>query len=243
VSGAPDCDREVLIAANRATVYGTIGRWLMHDVRSPAQAISLVGDLLDQPDTPPDSTLRDTLHAASARLNQCLQLLDHALRAAPGPAEPGPVALAAVIEQIAALHAGNHAGVRLDTAQAPLRSLPAVRGSEDRLAHALLNLVVNAHEAIVQRGRGTIRLSGRVAEDGRTVALVVEDDGPGTPAEMRDRLFEPFVTTKTGRPLAGLGLTVARWLVEDCAGSVRHEPAAHGARFVVDLATWRPSAA
>jgi C4-dicarboxylate-specific signal transduction histidine kinase len=131
--------------------------------------------------------------------------------------------------------------VRLDAAQAPVRSFPAVRGSEDQLGHALLNLVVNAHEAIVQRGRGTIRLSGRAGEDGRTVALVVEDDGPGTPAEIRDRLFEPFVTTKTGRPLAGLGLPVARWLVEDCAGSVRHEPAANGARFVVVLAIWRPS--
>src|SRR4029077_13392353 len=125
VSGAPEWDRGVLIAANLATVYGTIGRWLMHDVRSPAKAISLVGDLLDQPGTPPDSTLRDTLTAASARLNQCLQLLDHALRAAPVPAEPGPVALAGVIEQIAALHAGNHAGVRLDATQAPVRSFPA----------------------------------------------------------------------------------------------------------------------
>jgi len=232
----------VLIAANRAVVYGTIGRWLMHDVRGPAQAISLVGDLLDQGDTLLDSTVRDTLHSASARLQECLELLDRVLALAPSPAEPGPVALAGVIEQLAALHARNHAGVRLDAGPVPVRSLPAVRGSEGQLGHALLNLVVNAQEAIAERGRGTIRLSGRVAEDGRTVTLVVEDDGPGTPAEIRDRLFEPFVTTKAGRPLAGLGLPVARWLVEDCGGRVRCEPATHGARFVVELVTWRASA-
>ena len=236
-------DREALIAANRAAVYGTIGRWLMHDMRGPAQAISLVGDLLDQPDTLPDPTLRHTLHTASTRLQECMHLLDLALGLTPRPTERGPVALAGVIEQLVALHARNHAGVRLDTGSAPVQSLPAVQGSEDQLAHALLNLVVNAHEAIAQRGRGTIHLSGRVAEDGRTVRLVVEDDGPGTAAEIRDRLFEPFVTTKTGGRLAGLGLPVARWLVEDCAGSVRHEPASHGARFVVELATWRASAA
>jgi signal transduction histidine kinase len=232
-------DLEVLIAANRAVVYGTISRWLVHDVRGPAQAIMLVGDLLGQPDTLPDQTLTDTLRSASARLQERLQLLDHALRLAPPPAEPGPVAIASVIEHLAALHACNHAGVRLDVSETPARSFPAVRGSEARLAHALLNLVLNAHEAIIQRGRGTIRLSGRVAEDGGRVTLVVEDDGPGMATDVRDRLFEPFVSSKTGQLLAGLGLPVARWLLEESTGSVHHEAAPHGARFVVELATWR----
>ena len=132
--------------------------------------------------------------------------------------------------------------MRLDVAATPARSFPAVRGSEDRLAHALLNLILNAHEAILQRGRGTIRLSGRVAGDGESVTLVLEDDGPGIAAEMRDRLFQPFITSKTGRLLAGLGLPVARWLLEESTGSVHEEPAARGARFVVQLAAWRAAA-
>lgn len=239
MSEVPQRDREVLIAANRAVVSDTIGRWLVHALRGPVQAFSLVGDLLS-PNSPPDPVVRDTIGTAAIQLRERLDLLDRALRPAPRPSEPGPVALADVIGYLSALHACNPAGVAFDAAVPPLRSLPAVRGSEDRLAHALLNLVLNARDAIAGRGRGTIRLTGRAADDARRVTLVMEDDGPGVAAEVRDRLFEPFVTSKTGRLLAGLGLAVSRWLVEESEGTVRHEPQARGARFVVDLAAWTP---
>jgi signal transduction histidine kinase len=240
VSEVPQRDREVLIAANRAVVCETVGRWLVHALRGPVQAFSLAGDLLG-PGTVPEPAVCETIEESAVQLRERLDLLDRSLRPAPRPSEPGPVALAGVIGHLSALHACNPAGVVLDAAVPPLRSLPAVRGSEDRLAHALLNLVMNAREAIAGRGRGTIRLTGRADDDARKVTLVMEDDGPGVAAEVRDRLFEPFVTTKTGRLLAGLGLAVSRWLVEESEGTVRHEPQARGARFVVELAAWPPA--
>jgi two-component system NtrC family sensor kinase len=75
-----------------------------------------------------------------------------------------------------------------------------------------------------------------VRRSGGSVQLAVEDDGPGIDAQVRDRLFEPFVTTKEVGKGTGLGLAVCRGLVEAARGSIRlddsHRP---GARFVVDL--------
>ncbi len=70
----------LLVAANRAALYGTVARWLIHDLRGPAQALSLVSDLLEQGDTLEESSVRQTLAEASGRLRELLDLLDQVLR-------------------------------------------------------------------------------------------------------------------------------------------------------------------
>jgi signal transduction histidine kinase len=210
----------------------------MHEVRGPAQAISLVDDLLDQGDSLVDPTLQNTLHTASARLRDVLDLLDRALRPPATQREPEPIPIRQLLELLAAVHASNHGPLDFDQSGALATALPAVRGVEDRLAHALLNLLMNAHEALAGGVGTTIRVRARVVAGGRMVELAMEDDGPGVSAAVRDRLFQPFVTTKQGRPLAGLGLAVTRMLVEEVGGAVRHEPTGSGAKFVVELAVW-----
>lgn len=227
-----------MIAANRAATYGTISRWVMHDVRSPTQAISLVHDLLLQGDDLTDPMLQETLRTASGRLRKLLDLLDRALRFPLPHPEPEPLPVSQLVEPLAAVHATRHGPIGFDYSAALAPPLPAVKGIEDRIEHALLNLLLNAHEAVAEGRGSTIRLSGRAASNGRWVELVMEDDGPGVPAEVKDRLFQPFVTTKKGRPLAGLGLAVTKMLIEDLGGSVRHEPARSGASFVVQLPAW-----
>lgn len=230
-----DLDRRLAVAVNRAATYGTIGRWLMHDVRGPIQAMGLVGDLIDQGDTLAEPTLRDTLSTATDRLRDLLELLDRVLRL-PRPSEPGPLALRPLVEHLSAIHAAHHLPIELDAAGALSPQLPAVRAAEDALTHALLNLLLNAHEALSGGGGRRIRLSAETAAQGRKVELVMEDDGPGVAAEVQARLFEPFVTTKHHHPLAGLGLAVARELLEEWGGTIRWEG---GSRFRVELEVWQ----
>lgn len=205
----------------------------MHDVRGPIQAVGLVGDLLDQGDTLADPVLRDTLYTATGRLRDLLELLDRVLRPA-RHGEPEPIPLRQVLEHVAAIHAAHHIPIDLDAGAALSAVLPAVRGTEDALTHALLNLLLNAHEALAGGAGHTIRL--RAETNGAHVALIMDDDGPGVPASVRDRLFQPFVTTKQGHPLAGLGLAVARELLEEFGGTVRWDG---GSRFRVELEVWR----
>ncbi len=89
----------------------------------------------------------------------------------------------------------------------------------------LLNLLVNAEQAIGQDGRITIR--GRAA--GKMVELMVEDTGPGIPADEQERIFERFATGGAG---AGLGLAIVRDLVQAHGGEVSLE-SAPGAGTVV----------
>ena len=95
-----------------------------------------------------------------------------------------------------------------------------------------MNLLQNARDALVEAGlepEGRVRL--RV---GPGPELRVEDDGPGIGEELRERLFEPFVTTKTKG--TGLGLAISRKLVRGMEGELDLLPGGPGARFRVQLA-------
>jgi signal transduction histidine kinase len=96
---------------------------------------------------------------------------------------------------------------------------------------ALINFVDNALGAL--QGTGRIRLT--LEEDGEFLRLMVEDDGPGVPQADRERLFEPYFSTK--RKGTGLGLAIARRIAEDHGGEAFFEPLAKGSRFGLRLPT------
>jgi signal transduction histidine kinase len=100
----------------------------------------------------------------------------------------------------------------------------------------LLNLILNAGAAIATNGEaGAIVIRARVAS-ATQARIEIEDDGPGISPAVRDRLFEPFVTTKQVGEGTGLGLAVCRGLVESAGGEIGVD-ASHeaGARFYVVL--------
>ncbi len=234
-------DLSLLTAANRAVVYGAVARWLLHDLRGPAQALSLVLDLLQEGDATIDATLQQTLEDASGRLRGLLDLLDRTLRVPPADTKPGPIVLHEITNHLAELQRSSRSAVTLETESVRAAQLPAVGGVEEHLTHALLNLVVNANEALCDRRNGRVRMTAGIAPDGRTVSLLVEDDGPGVPPELMARLFQPYVTTKQGMSLAGLGLAVARHLLESSGGRIDYAPeaaGAPGARFMIELKVW-----
>ena len=92
-----------------------------------------------------------------------------------------------------------------------------------------VNLIVNAAEAMP--GGGAIRITATDADD--RVRIEVEDNGPGIPPEIRDALFEPFVTAKKKQGL-GMGLMLSRRTVRELGGDLWLDRAA-GARFVISL--------
>lgn len=115
-----------------------------------------------------------------------------------------------------------------------LPALPPVVVDAAQVHGALDNLVENAFDAMPRGGT----LIFRAFAEGDAVVLSVEDSGGGIPAEIRDRVFEPLLTTKPDG--LGLGLTTARALVENQGGAIRFQTSAEGTTFALVLPTAAP---
>jgi PAS domain S-box-containing protein len=129
----------------------------------------------------------------------------------------------------------NH-GVRLIRAESePL----VVRGDAIELSQVLVNLLLNAFQAVSGREDATVwvRVSAPRADQ---VRIVVEDNGAGVPAALKERLFEPFFTTKEVGEGTGLGLSISRGIVESAGGRLFLDDLAHRTRFIIELPAGAP---
>lgn len=224
---------------NRTAVYGHISRWLIHDLRNPSQALTLMVELMKDEPVEGEDSPEDTMREATRHLVTSLELLDRVLRIPSRTSSGlGPVSLHDHLEFLAALHHAHRSPVTLDMRDALAAHLPAVTGADDHIEHALLNLLVNAIDACGDKLEGHIGITVEPADS--LVTIAVEDNGRGVAAEVKDRLFEPWVTTRTERPFGGLGLAVARELATRMGGTLTHDrEKSPGTRFVMTLKKWK----
>lgn len=110
-----------------------------------------------------------------------------------------------------------------------------VRMNQTQLEQVILNLVLNASDAVGPGGHVRLTLSAGTSAD--QIQLAVEDDGPGIESDVLEHLFEPFYTTKEVGKGTGLGLSTAKSVVEGAGGSLTVETGALGSRFLVSLPT------
>ncbi|HZS59062.1 MAG TPA: HAMP domain-containing sensor histidine kinase [Gemmatimonadaceae bacterium] len=221
---------EVLVAANRGIVFSTVSRALLHELRTPTQALALAGELMARDGAVLTDPVRQALGSHAKQLRPLLDLVSRAQQV-PTDNESGPMALRELVDLLEATHRGLPGSDVFDASSLAAPGLPAVKANPPVLMHVIMNLVLNAFEADAK----TVRVTAE--QRGGHVDIAIEDDGPGIPAAMRERLFEPFATTKQA-PVAGLGLAVARYLVTPWGGTLAHTSNGSGARFVLTLAAW-----
>jgi two-component system C4-dicarboxylate transport sensor histidine kinase DctB len=211
-------DLQLLVAANRAAAFGVAARWVLHDLRGPAQWLTLLADLMADPDTEVESILRESC----SHLGRSLDLLSRVLHPSV-PAELGPISVREPLQFISDLHRAGRTHASLEVAIDP--SVQAAAGLQRHLEHALLNLVLNATDTLQSQEAGIIRISAR--NDGDQVEIVVADNGPGMAPDA----------------LAEDALLVASEVLRLSGGTLAYAPSEPGARFVVTLPQWRRSAA
>ncbi|HEY7516279.1 MAG TPA: ATP-binding protein, partial [Vicinamibacteria bacterium] len=211
--------RADLERSNRLAAWAEMARQVAHEVKNPLTPIQLSAEHLRRVFGDPAVNFGATLEACTDTILKQVRSLRRivtefsAFARPPVPARD-PQDLAEIVsEALAPYRAVLPPGVRLALELSP--DLPAVRGDRRLLERAVLNLLENALQAVGEKG--TIDVRAR-AVDGR-LEVEVEDSGPGLPHEVRERLFEPFFSTKTGG--SGLGLALVKKTAQDHGGGVR----------------------
>jgi len=124
-------------------------------------------------------------------------------------------------------------GIAIDVDPGPNPAM--ILGHRTMLEQVLINVVLNARDALSTIAEGEKRIEIRCRTDDRTVVVEVEDNGPGIPESIRDRIFDPFFTTKDVGQGTGLGLAISYGIVSDMKGSIRVAPSDVGARIRIEL--------
>jgi CheY-like chemotaxis protein len=170
------------------------------------------------------------------------------------PAQRGPVDLNALARSTAELLAYNYRSHSVELRLALTEPLPAVHADADQISQVLLNLLVNAQQALARSSGARLVTLSTVAPEPATpphsgpgwVTLRVADNGPGVDPAARPRLFEAFFTTKAEGVGTGMGLSVSRALARSHGGDLQLDDTAPGSGAVFSLtlpALARPAAA
>jgi two-component system sensor histidine kinase PilS (NtrC family) len=241
------------IRAERLQAVAELSASLAHEIRNPLASIRSATEQLARrrgrsleptADDDDERILHDLVVREADRLTRLLaDFLDFARARVTRVSRVDLGAIVNAASTIAASHPDRRDGVQVQVRVAP--GLPSVEGDEDLLHRAVFNLVLNAVQAVGPEGHVFIEVdryrptgehgAASAMLTGELLTVSVTDDGPGVPPELKDRLFEPFVTGKAGG--TGLGLPVVHRAVEAHRGVVLVDSLPRGTRFTMLLPT------
>jgi PAS domain S-box-containing protein len=190
---------------------GQLAAVVAHEVRNPLAGLRASLQILDR--RVPDPRDRDVIAAMIQRIDGLNDKVeDLLLYARPKTPRLQAVDVATVLHEVAV---SAHAATGAVGAEIPVNGPAGLRvnADPDMLRAAVLNLTLNACQAA-----GAAHVDLEFAGDGRVCRIAVRDRGPGVPPDVRDRVFEPFFTTRAGG--TGLGLAIVKRLLELQDGSV-----------------------
>ncbi len=235
---------EQLRRSERLAALGTLAAGLAHEIKNPLTSLLIYSQQISRRFTEPgfrqkfETVVPRELERINGIVEGLLQL------ARPTRLSLSPVHLPALVERAVGLYANQIEAKQITVVRKYAHALPPIEADAEHLYRALVNLVVNALDAMGQGGRLTVRAGWngdvdpvvlpRPRTPSRCLKVEIEDTGKGIPAAEAVKIFNPFFTTKPGG--TGLGLAIAHKTVEDHGGtiSVRSTPGS-GTTFTVLL--------
>jgi signal transduction histidine kinase len=227
---------EELLQAEKLSSLGILASGIVHDLSNPLTAILGTAQVLQaEVKGEHEADIQAIVNSAIYMREVCLGLTEFARRSRTGaPLAVDPSELA---EKALAIARYAKKLVDVTIVRRFETGAPPVRATPNELLQVLVNLIVNAADAAPH---GTIEVAtARVGAE--RVAISVKDNGPGVPEAVRERLFEPFYTTKEPGKGTGLGLYICRRIVTRLQGAIRLETGPGGTTFTVELPAVRES--
>lgn len=225
---------EDLLTLNRAAVVARLLAGVAHEVNNALLVISGTAELLEDRTGSSEAVDKglDRIKSQTSRAAGAIAEVLSFARGAPGTR--GPVNLREAVASAVNLrsYAIGRAGLKVSFS-APEQVSFIVEGSRVLLQQAMLNLIANAEQALAGTRGGTIAIA-LSTHDGNAV-MSVSDTGPGIPEAERERIFEPFVTSRAREEFAGLGLPAARRIAETHGGTLALAGEPTGSTFVLTI--------
>jgi two-component system, NtrC family, sensor kinase len=227
-----------LLRSERLASLGRLSAGLAHEIGNPIAAMMGLSDLLLCGDLAANEQ-RDFIKRIRSEMERVHRTLEGLLDFARPRREPGRELtpsgdVEAAIHDTAALVVHQASLHAIELAIDVFPGLPRVTLASAQLGQVVLNLILNAADAL--QGRPGGRIAVRAREGAAGVLLEVEDNGPGVPRDVAEHIFEPFFTTKEVGKGTGLGLSVCQGLVSAAGGVLSLDTAySGGARFLLTL--------
>lgn len=223
-------------AARRAetlAALGTLSAGIAHEINNPIGILSSRLELMEtRPRLPPE--LREDLRMLRRNVERVSRIVRSLLSMArQSPVEWRPVDLNAVVEESLMLVGQQLGRDRIQVVTRLDASRPTIRGQPHALQQVLMNLLVNARDAMPEGGTVRIETSAVTGQE-EGVRLIVADTGPGIPEDVLPRISEPFYTTKAAG--TGLGLPLSYSIIREHGGRIEvASSAGRGTTFIITL--------
>ena len=225
--------QHALVQSEKMAAVGTLSAGLAHEVKNPLSAVLGYAQLskrkLDQPEALAKHL--DIIETETRRCNEIISNLMQFSRQEKG--DHSEISVNDVVEKSMKIvdHQLSLKNVRIESKLAA--DVPLIFGNANQLQQVLMNLMINAQQAIGEDG-GTVDLETQVK--GQSVLITVSDTGPGMDDDVAKKIFEPFFTTKPAGKGTGLGLSVTYGIIKDHGGDISvHRASSGGAKFVIKL--------
>ncbi len=237
--------KDQLVRSEKLASIGELVAGIAHELNNPTNALlnslgpleEMVAEVLERAsDGKPSEELTEdirravrVIRRAATRTRKIVAALGAYSRTDAGP--PAPTDVNAAVEDALSIVSHLTVGIQVETDYGDRVHTTAWRS---QLEQVFVNLLANAAQALEGRSDGRIRIQTRATQE--EILVTIQDNGPGIPPEIQDKVFDPFFTTKEVGKGTGLGLSISHDIVAKHGGTITLESRpGHGATFVVRL--------
>lgn len=209
--------QDYLLRSEKIASIAELATGVAHEISNPLSVVLNYVDLLKRRHRDDSDTERlSKIERELSRIGEIIGSLLSFSKVRKIPMEP--LSVARIIEEVVLLVDHKIREKSIDLRLPAHREDIVVYGEENSLKQVFVNLLINSAEAVLEHG--TIEIGVNLIEPDDCVEVSIIDDGCGIPAEIKDRIFDPFFSTKTGRKNTGLGLSICQHIVESHEGVI-----------------------